>query len=459
MLRKILIANRGEIAVRIARAARELGIATVAVYSDADENAVHAKVADEAIRIGPAPAGASYLNVPALLEVIERTKVDGVHPGYGFLSENADFAEAVAAAGVVWIGPDAESIRQMGDKVVARSRAQAAGVPTVPGSDGEVHDLAEALDVASVTGYPLAIKAGAGGGGRGIRVVQDESELAGAISTAQAEARAAFGSAAVYIERFVPRARHIEVQVFGDGERAVHLGVRDCSMQRRRQKVVEEAGEGIDLPAEILAEMTGASVRLAEAVAYTGAGTVEYLYDEERAEFYFIEMNTRIQVEHPVTELVYGRDLVGEQLKVASGLPLSFTQDDLVPRGHAIEVRINAENAANGFMPSPGRIRRFDMPAGPFVRVDSGFVAGSVVSPYYDSMIGKVIVWAEDRDRAIVRLDRALHELTVEGVVTTAPFVKAIIDTEEFRKGAYHTTWLEGWMAEQERLGHGVCDG
>ncbi|GAA4078969.1 acetyl/propionyl/methylcrotonyl-CoA carboxylase subunit alpha [Nocardioides kongjuensis] len=457
-MRKVLIANRGEIAVRIARAARELGIATVAVYSEADKNAVHRKVADEAIHIGPAPAGASYLSVPALLEAIKESGADGVHPGYGFLSENADFAEAVAAAGVTWIGPDAAAIRQMGDKVAARASAQAAGVPTVPGSDGEVHDLTEALAVAEVTGYPLAIKAGAGGGGRGIRVVQEESELAGAISTAQAEARAAFGSGAVYIERFVPRARHIEVQVFGDGERAVHLGVRDCSMQRRRQKVVEEAGD-IDVPAEILAEMAGASVRLARSVAYTGAGTVEYLYDEERAEFYFIEMNTRIQVEHPVTEMVYGRDLVAEQLKVASGMPLSFTQEELVPRGHAIEVRINAENAANGFIPSPGRITRFEVPAGPFVRVDSGFVANSVVSPYYDSMIGKVIVWAEDRDRAIARLDRALRELTVEGVVTTAPFVKAIIDTDEFRKSNYHTTWLEGWMAEQERLGHGVCDG
>lgn len=457
-MRKILIANRGEIAVRIARAARELGIATVAIYSEADNNAVHRRVADEAIHIGPAPAGASYLNVPVLLEAIKETQVDGVHPGYGFLSENADFAEAVASAGVTWIGPDAESIRRMGDKVAARSSAQAAGVPTVPGSDGEVHDVAEALDVAAVTGYPLAIKASAGGGGRGIRVVQDESELAGAISTAQAEARASFGSAAVYIERFVPRARHIEVQIFGDGERAVHLGVRDCSMQRRRQKVVEEAGD-IDLPTEILDEMTGASVRLAQSVGYTGAGTVEYLYDEDRVEFYFIEMNTRIQVEHPVTEMVYGRDLVAEQLKVASGLPLSFTQEELVPRGHAIEVRINAENAANGFMPSPGRITRFDAPGGPFVRVDSGFMTDSVVSPYYDSMIGKIIVWAEDRDRAIARLDRALHELTVEGVVTTAPFVKAIIDTDEFRKSAYHTTWLEGWMAEQERLGHGVCDG
>jgi acetyl-CoA carboxylase biotin carboxylase subunit len=457
-MRKILIANRGEIAVRIARAARELGITTVAVYSDADENAVHRRVADEAVHIGPAPAGASYLSVPALLAAIDETQADGVHPGYGFLSENADFAEAVEAAGARWIGPDAASIRQMGDKVAARSSAQAAGVPTVPGSDGEIHDVEEALAVAATTGYPLAIKAGAGGGGRGIRVVQNESELAGAISTAQAEARAAFGSAAVYLERFIPRARHIEVQVFGDGERAVHLGVRDCSMQRRRQKVVEEAGD-IDLPGDVLAEMTGASVRLAESVRYRGAGTVEYLYDEERAEFYFIEMNTRIQVEHPVTEMIYGRDLVAEQLRVASGQPLSFTQEELVPRGHAIEVRINAENAANGFMPSPGRITRFDVPAGPFVRVDSGFVAGSVVSPYYDSMIGKVIVWAEDRERAIARLDRALHELVVEGVVTTAPFVRAIIETDEFRKSNYHTTWLEGWMAEQERLGHGVCDG
>ncbi|GAB3854392.1 acetyl-CoA carboxylase biotin carboxylase subunit [Nocardioides maradonensis] len=457
-MKRLLVANRGEIAVRVIRAARELGIATVAVYSEADADALHVRLADESYCVGPAPAPASYLNVDNLIEAVRTMAADAVHPGYGFLSENADFADAVVDAGAVWVGPSASAIREMGDKVAARICAQNAGVPTVPGSDGEIHSLAEARSAAEVTGYPLAIKAAAGGGGRGIRIVERPDELESAISTAQAEARAAFGSAAVYVERFIPRARHIEVQVFADGERGVHLGIRDCSMQRRRQKVVEEAGQ-VDLPADVVDAMTEASVRLAESVKYSGAGTVEYLYDELRNEYYFIEMNTRIQVEHPVTEMVYGRDLIAEQLRIASGESLSYHQADLVPRGHAIEVRINAENANQGFMPSPGTLEVLDLPAGPFVRVDSGVVQGSVVSPYYDSMLAKIIVWGEDRPRAVARMQRALVDLRVEGVITTAPFVAAILETDAFGTGRYHTTWLEGWMQERAEKGLGIADG
>jgi len=447
-MRKLLIANRGEIAVRIARAAREQGIATVAVYSEADAEAEHVKMADEAVLVGPAPAPASYLNTEKLLEAIADSGADAVHPGYGFLSENAEFAAAVIDAGVTWVGPSPNAIREMGDKVAARKCAQAAGVPTVPGSDGAIDSPDEVRTVIEKIGFPVAIKAAAGGGGRGIRIVEAEEELQAAISTAQAEARAAFGSDAVYLERFVPRARHIEVQVFGDGRRAVHLGLRDCSVQRRRQKVVEEAGD-LRLPDAAARGMCDSAVALATAVNYCGAGTVEYLYDEIRGEYYFIEMNTRIQVEHPVTEMVYGQDLVGEQLRVASGQPLSFVQEDLHPRGHAIEVRINAENADMGFLPSPGTIDRWELPGGPFVRVDSGVTAGSVVAPFYDSMLAKVIVWGIDRQTALTRLLRALGELKVEGVVTTAGFVETVLRSPEFASGEFHTTWLEPWMTDR----------
>ncbi|WP_063057405.1 acetyl-CoA carboxylase biotin carboxylase subunit [Nocardia sienata] len=447
-MRKLLIANRGEIAVRIARAAREQGISSVAVYSEADREAEHVRAADEAVLVGPAPAPASYLAVDAILAAVRSSGADAVHPGYGFLSENADFAQAVLDAGAIWVGPEPNAIREMGDKVAARKSAEAAGVPTVPGSVGEIHDATEAAQVAERIGFPLAIKAAAGGGGRGIRIVTRQEDLAAAIGTAQAEARAAFGSDAVYVERFIPRARHIEVQIFGDGKDAVHLGLRDCSMQRRRQKVIEEAGE-LGLPEWVVNGMSASAVQLATSVGYTGAGTVEFLFDELRTEYYFIEMNTRIQVEHPVTEMVYRRDLVGEQLRVAAGNPLSFTQADLVPHGHAIEVRINAEDPERNFLPSPGTIERFDLPAGPFVRVDSGFKAGSVVAPFYDSMLAKVIVWGDDRPAALARLARALRELAIEGVTTTAEFVDTVLSTEEFRNGMYHTTWLEQWMSEQ----------
>ncbi|NMO04106.1 acetyl-CoA carboxylase biotin carboxylase subunit [Gordonia sp. TBRC 11910] len=455
-MRKLLIANRGEIAVRIARAARELGIATVAIYSDADERAEHVRVADEAVLVGPAPAPASYLNVDAVIGAIRSSGADAVHPGYGFLSENADFAQAVIDAGATWVGPAPQAIREMGDKVAARKTAAAAGVRTVPGSAGEISGVAEAVEVAAEIGYPLAIKAAAGGGGRGIRIVDSAEDLAAAISTAQAEARTAFGSAAVYVERFVPRARHIEVQVFGDGERAVHLGLRDCSMQRRRQKVVEEAGD-LGLPAHIVDEISSAAVRLTSSVRYRGAGTVEFLYDEERVDYYFIEMNTRIQVEHPVTEMVYQRDLVAEQLQVAAGEPMSLLQGSLVPNGHAIEIRLNAENPEMNFFPSPGTISRCDMPGGPFVRIDSGVKTGSVVSPYYDSMLGKIIVWGADRPTALARMLRALTELQIEGIVTTAGFVESILRTDEFAARDFHTTWLEAWMTEQAALKAGAA--
>lgn len=447
-MKKLLIANRGEIAVRIARAARELSIPTVAIYSEADESAEHVRAADEAVLVGPAPAPASYLNVDAVIEAIRSCGADAVHPGYGFLSENATFADAVVAAGATWVGPSGAAIRDMGDKVAARRFAEAAKVPTVPGSDGEVSGFDEAHAVAGQIGYPLAIKAAAGGGGRGIRIVESDNDLAGALATAQAEARAAFGSDAVYLERFIPRARHIEVQVFGDGTRAVHLGLRDCSVQRRRQKVVEEAGH-LGLPDHIANGMCESAVGLATSVSYSGAGTVEFLYDEERVEFYFIEMNTRIQVEHPVTEMIYRQDLVAEQLKVASGASMSLHQECLVPDGHAIEVRLNAENASMNFLPSPGTISRFDLPGGPFVRVDSGVRAESVVSPYYDSMLAKIIVWGADRPTAIARMLRALGELEIEGVTTTADFVESILRADDFVSGNFHTTWLEKWMAAQ----------
>jgi acetyl-CoA carboxylase biotin carboxylase subunit len=445
-VRKLLIANRGEIAVRIGRAAREQGITTVAVYSEADVDAEHVRIADEALPIGPSPAPSSYLNVPAIIEALRSSGADALHPGYGFLAENAAFAQTVLDVGVSWVGPSPSAIAKMGDKATARKCAEAAGVPTVPGSDGEVADLTSAQRVVEQIGLPLAIKAASGGGGRGIRIVEHSADLASALAIAEAEARATFGSGALYLERFLPRARHIEVQVFGDGNNHVHLGLRDCSVQRRRQKMIEEAGD-LGLPESVTAEMSAAAVRLAESVHYSSAGTVEFLFDTTTARFYFMEMNTRIQVEHPVTEMIYGRDLIGEQLKVASSEPLSFSQGDLTPRGHAIEVRINAENPAMNFLPSPGAIDRFDVPAGPFVRVDSGFRAGSTIAPYYDSLLAKVIAWGTDRMEALARLDRALAELVIEGVATTASFVQSVVDSGEFRTRDVHTTWLESWIS------------
>ena len=446
-MRKLLVANRGEIAIRIIRAARELGIPTVAVCSEPDVEALHARAADEQVVIGPAAAARSYLDIDAVLKAAVEVGADAVHPGYGFLSERADFAERLDQAGITFVGPSAEAIRLMGDKALARSTAAHAGVPTVPGSDGPVAGVPEALDVAAEIGYPVAVKAAAGGGGRGIRVVGTPEELRTAVPTAQAEAAAAFGHGEVYLERFVEHAHHVEVQVFGDGSRFLHLGERECSLQRRRQKILEEAPSP-SISEQVREAMTTAAVRLAAEVSYRGAGTVEFLYDPDHHDFFFIEMNTRIQVEHPITEMVTGRDLVREQLSVAAGNPLSFTQEDVEVRGHSIELRLNAEDPAMQFMPSPGPLEVMRMPAGPFVRIDSGYEQGTAVSPYYDSLLAKVVVWDENRPRALARARRALDEVHIVGVQTTAPFLREVLDLPEVVEGRYHSTFLEAWMAD-----------
>jgi acetyl-CoA carboxylase, biotin carboxylase subunit len=441
-MQKLLVANRGEIAIRIMRAARERGIATVAVYSDADEDALHRRYADESVFIGPAAATKSYLVPGAILEAAREMGADAIHPGYGFLSERASFAADVVAAGLTWVGPSAASIEQMGDKARAISAARSAGVPTVPGSGGPVVSVEAAVEAARQAEYPVAIKAAAGGGGRGIRIAKDEAELRDQLPIAKAEALSAFGSDAVYIERMVRDAKHVEVQVFGDGRSFVHLGERECSVQRRRQKLIEET-PAPTLPQEVRADMCRSAVALAESVSYEGAGTVEFLYEPATGRYFFIEMNTRIQVEHPITEMVTGVDLVGEQLDVAAGTALSFSQSDVLSRGHSIEVRLNAEDPDLQFFPSPGLLEHFDVPGGPFVRVDSGFEAGDTVSPYYDSMLAKVIVWGTTRDHAISRMVRALGEVRVEGVKTTTAFVTKVLQSREFTSGTYDTLFLE----------------
>ncbi len=445
---KLLIANRGEIAVRIIRAAKELGLRTVAVYSDADADSLHVRMADEAIHIGPAHATKSYLRLPAVLAAAKASGAGAVHPGYGFLSENADFAEQVTAAGLVFVGPTANAIRTMGDKAAARAAAGRAGVPCVPGSPGVVANVDDALALAGGIGFPVMIKASAGGGGRGIRVVADAAALAQQFPLAMAEAQAAFGNGAVYLERFIRRARHIEVQILGDGERVVHCFERECSLQRRRQKIWEEA------PSAAIGEATRAALcasalKLAGAVAYRGAGTLEYLYDDESAEFFFIEMNTRIQVEHPVTEMVTGLDLVKEMLRIALGQPLRMRQQDIVLRGHAIEVRINAENVAKNFMPSPGKVTQLVVPGGPGVRFDTMLLPTCNVPAFYDSLLGKLIVHDEDRATALARLRRALGELVIEGVHTTVPLHQRLCDDADVRQARFHTGFLETWLAER----------
>src|SRR3954463_8086484 len=451
-MRKLLIANRGEIAIRVIRAARELDIPTVAVCSEADVDALHTRAAAGRGGTGPAAPARSYLDIDAVLAAAVETGADAVHPGSGFLSERADFVERLDQAGITFVGPSAEEIRLMGDKALARSTAARAGVPTVPGSDGAVAGVPEALDVADAIGYPVAVKAAAGGGGRGIRIVGSPEELQEALRRAQGEAAAAFGHGEVYLERFVEHAHHVEVQVFGDGHRFLHLGERECSLQRRRQKMLEEAPSP-SLSEPVREAMTAAAVRLAAQVSYRGAGTVEFLYDPDHDDFFFIEMNTRIQVEHPITEMVTGRDLVREQLTVAAGDPLSFSQDDVEVRGHSLELRLNAENPAMGFLPSPGTIEVMRMPGGPFVRGDSGYEKGWVVSPYYDSLVAKIIVWDETRPLALARARRALDEVDVQGVVTTAPFLREVLDVPEVVQGRYHSTFLEGWMAESASSG------
>ena len=442
MFKKLLVANRGEIAVRIIRTAKELGLRTVAVYSEADKDSLAVRFADEAVCIGPPPAVKSYLNAEAIIGAARETGAGAIHPGYGFLSENARFAEAVDAAGIVFVGPTPETIRTMGDKAAARAAAQAAGVPIVPGSEGEVRDVGHALEIARDVGYPIMLKASAGGGGRGIRVAADEGALAQHFHTAQAEAAAAFGSSAVYLERFVNRARHIEVQVLGDGQRVVHYFERECSLQRRRQKVWEEAlSPAIDDTTRRL--LCASAVRLAERAGYRGAGTLEYLYDEDTGEFFFIEMNTRIQVEHPTTELIAGIDLVREMILIAQGEPLAVAQSEITIRGAAIEVRINAEDPDRNFRPSPGRVAALTLPAGPGVRVDTMLYPGCIVPPYYDSLLAKIIVHAETRDLALARLRRALDEFEIEGVATTAPLHKRLSRLAEVQAARFDTRFLE----------------
>jgi len=444
-IRKLLIANRGEIAVRIIRAARDLGIATVQAHSAADATSRAALMADEAVDIGPPQAAKSYLDVDALLRAARETGADAIHPGYGFLAENAAFADAVADAGLIFVGPDGDTIRLMGDKAAARAQAQKAGVPTVPGSDGIIEDMEAAARLAAEIGFPVMIKAAAGGGGRGIRIAHDAEEFARLAPQASSEAKAAFGDGGIYIEKVIERARHIEVQVLGDGERVVHFFERECSLQRRRQKVWEEA------PSPVLSEtvrdaLCRSAVALATSVGYRGAGTIEYLYDDASGDFYFIEMNTRIQVEHPVTEMICGVDLVAEMIRIAGGAPLTLAQSDVTRAGHAIEVRLNAEDPANNFMPFPGVVDELLAPDGPGVRFDHMLYPGYAVPPFYDSLLGKLIVWAEDRDRALLRLKRALGELRIDGLPTTAPLFEALLESEELRACAVHTRWLEPWL-------------
>ena len=445
MFDKILIANRGEIALRVVRACREMGIRSVAVHSTADADAMHVRMADEAVCIGPPPSSQSYLSFPAIISACEITGAQAIHPGYGFLSENAAFVQAVEDHGLTFIGPSAEHIRIMGDKITAKETAQALGIPVVPGSDGGVPDLAAAQGVAARIGYPVIIKATAGGGGRGMKVARSAEELEVAFRTARTEAKAAFGNDEVYIEKYLTTPRHIEIQVFGDGRgRAVHLGERDCSLQRRHQKVLEEAPG----PVITAAERARIGKVCADAVAkigYSGAGTIEFLY--ENGEFYFIEMNTRLQVEHPVTEAIFGVDLVREQIRVAAGLPMSFTQSDLTIKGHAIEVRINAEKLPN-FAPCPGKITQYHAPGGLGVRMDSALYDGYRIPPYYDSLIAKLIVHGRDRPEALARLSRALGELIVDGVDTTVPLFHALLGDEAIRAGDYNIHWLERWLKE-----------
>ena len=449
-MKKLLVANRGEIALRVIRAAEELGIPTVAVYSDADEQARHVSVATEAVHIGPAPAAQSYLNTDAILLAAKRSNADSLHPGYGFLSENADFARRCEAEGICFVGPSPSAISLMGDKAAARDTAAAAGIPVVPGTLNGIESPSDAEEAANQIGFPLLIKAAAGGGGRGIRIVNTMGELAGQVVAAQTEARASFGDDTVYLERFIAGARHVEVQVFGDGHQTVHLFERECSLQRRRQKLIEEA-LAPNLPPDVRSGLTAASVALSDAVDYEGAGTVEFLFDPATNEFFFIEMNTRIQVEHPVTEFICGLDLVREQLRQAQGLPLSFSQSDVQPRGASIEMRINAEDPANNFMPSPGTITDFELPLGPGVRISTPVKAGSQVSPFYDSLIAKIIVWDVDRMAALSRARRAMRELHIKGVKTTAGLISALLSTDEVKTGRYDTGFVERWLGAQEK--------
>ena len=445
-INKVLIANRGEIALRIHRACHEMGIKTVAVHSTADTDAMHVRLADEAVCIGPPPATDSYLNIPNIISAAEISHADAIHPGYGFLSENARFAEIVESHGIVWIGPKPEHIRTMGDKVEAKRTAAKLGLPLVPGSDGPVEGIEEARAVARETGFPVLIKAASGGGGRGMKVVHSEDQLEAQMMQARNEAKSAFGDDTVYMEKYLGNPRHIEFQVFGDGNgEAIHLGERDCSLQRRHQKVLEEAPSPV-IRGDERDRMGGIVAKAMAEMGYRGAGTIEFLY--ENGEFFFIEMNTRLQVEHPVTEMITGIDLVREQIRIAAGEKLSCKQDQITFRGHAIECRINAEDPKT-FAPSPGTVKAYVAPGGMHVRVDSGLYGGYKVPPYYDSMIAKLIVYGSNRERCIMRLRRALEEYVIEGMKTTIPLHQALIRDPEFLEGDYTIKWLEEWLGRE----------
>ncbi|NVO58529.1 acetyl-CoA carboxylase biotin carboxylase subunit [Rhodobacteraceae bacterium B1Z28] len=444
-IKRLFIANRGEIAVRIIRAAQGLGIHTIQAYSEADAEMLAVRMADEAICVGPAQAAKSYLNIEALVQAARDRDADAVHPGYGFLAENAGFVRAIEAAGMRFVGPSADTIDRMGDKVSAREAAQAAGVPVVPGSKGRIETLEMALAAADEIGYPVMIKASAGGGGKGIRVAKNADDLAQMAPQAQAEAKAAFGDGGLYLERAIQSPRHIEVQILGDGTDAVHCFERECSMQRRRQKVWEEAG-AVCLDEGIRDKLCASAVALAKAANYVGAGTLEYLYDSAANEFFFIEMNTRIQVEHPVTEMITGLDLVQEMIRVSGGEKLRFTQDQIVRDGHAIEVRINAEDPILQFMPFPGQVGSMRLPEGDGIRFDHFLYEGYQIPPFYDSLLGKLVVHADTRAEAIVKLAKALDELSIDGLKTTAPLHRALAADISVLTDSFHTQWLEPWL-------------
>jgi acetyl-CoA carboxylase biotin carboxylase subunit len=445
---KVLVANRGEVALRVIRALKEMGIGSVAVYSEADQDCLHARMADEAICIGPAPSSKSYLNMPAIISAACITGAEAIHPGYGFLAENASFARACADSDITFIGPSPEAIERMGDKAVARETAAGAGVPTVPGSDGAVDDVEEAIRFADEVGYPVLVKASAGGGGKGMRVAEDEASLRTGFVAAKNEAANAFGNDTVYLEKYLSRPRHVEIQVLADSHgNAVYLYERDCSIQRRHQKLVEEAPSPA-LDPQTRTEMGESAIRLVREVGYQNAGTIEFLLDTD-GRFYFMEMNTRVQVEHPVTEAITGVDIIKEQIRIAAGEPMKHASQEFVQlRGHAIEFRINAEDPEHGFRPAPGRIEVFNPPGGFGVRIDSHVYSGYSVPPYYDSLLGKLIVWGETRDEAIARARRALDEFIVVGIPTTVPFHQMVVENEAFQRGEVYTDFVERYFAD-----------